>query len=35
MKEYQLALRLLDNQNVFTVHEVAAMLKLSTEDYLD
>ena len=35
MKEYQLALRLLDNQNVFTVHEVAAMLKRSTEDYLD
>ena len=32
MEEYQLALHLLQNQNVFTVHEVAVMLKGSTEE---
>ena len=35
MKEYELALHLLDNQNVFTVHEVAEMLKGSTEENLE
>lgn len=35
MEEYQLALHLLDKQNVFTVHEVAAMLKGSTEENLE
>ena len=35
MEEYQLALHLLDNQNVFTVHEVADMLKGSTEENLE
>jgi len=35
MKEYQFALRLLENQNVFTVHEVSAMLKRSTEENLE
>ena len=35
MEEYQLALHLLDKQNVFTVHDVAAMLKCSTGDNLE
>lgn len=35
MKEYQCALRLIENQNVFTVHEVSAMLKRSTEENLE
>jgi hypothetical protein len=35
MKEYELALHFLDNQNVFTVHEVAEMLKGSTEENLE
>jgi hypothetical protein len=35
MEEYQLALHLLDNPYVFTVHEVAAMLKGSTEENLE
>ncbi len=35
MEEYQLALKLLDKQNVFTVHEVAAMLKRSTDDNME
>ena len=35
MEEYQLALHLLDKQNVFTVHDVAAMLKRSTGDNLE
>ncbi len=35
MKEYELALHLLENQNIFTVHEVAEMLKGSTEGNLE
>jgi hypothetical protein len=34
-EEYRLALHLLDNQNVFTVHEVAHMLKGSTDENLE
>ena len=35
VKEYELALHLLENENIFTVHEVAEMLKGSTEDNLE
>ena len=35
MKEYELALHLLENENIFTVHEVAEMLKGSTEGTME
>ena len=35
VKEYELALHLLENDNIFTVHEVAEMLKGSTEGTME